>query len=122
MRRRLHAKLRRVREEALRWTALLESKVVPGTHIYDHQPIYPNFATLTGSRSRFNIKAKCVSSFFSQNVFSLAFSILFFVIFSVYSKYIRMEHVTTIMGQVTNMATEAKLSIYLGSICQVRNQ
>ncbi|KAL5971102.1 Microspherule protein 1 [Taenia solium] len=60
-RRRLHAKIARVEEEARRWTALVESKVANGIIISDHQPIYPTLATLTGRRSRFLIKCKNVT-------------------------------------------------------------
>lgn len=51
----------RVKEEARRWTALVESKVAGGQEVADHQPIYPTLAILTGNRSRFLIKHKSVS-------------------------------------------------------------
>uniref|UniRef100_A0A0R3WRJ7 FHA domain-containing protein n=1 Tax=Hydatigena taeniaeformis TaxID=6205 RepID=A0A0R3WRJ7_HYDTA len=69
-RRRLHAKMARVEEEARRWTALVESKVANGIIISDHQPIYPTLATLTGRRSRFLIKCKNVT--FGRTVHNFA--------------------------------------------------
>ncbi|BHF63413.1 Microspherule protein 1 [Sparganum proliferum] len=61
LRTRLQARMRRVAEEARRWTALVESKVAAGTIICDHQPVHPTLATLTGRRSRFLIKSKNVT-------------------------------------------------------------
>ncbi|VDO05648.1 unnamed protein product [Rodentolepis nana] len=60
-RRRLEAKMVRVKEEARRWVALVESQVADGREVADHQPIYPTLATLTGNRSRFLIKHKSVT-------------------------------------------------------------
>ncbi|VDN23412.1 unnamed protein product [Dibothriocephalus latus] len=73
LRNRLQARMRRVAEEARRWTALVESKVAAGTIICDHQPVHPTLATLTGRRSRFLIKSKNVtfgrlSSSFSPDI------------------------------------------------------
>lgn len=73
LRKRLQARMRRVAEEARRWTALVESKVAAGTIICDHQPVHPTLATLTGRRSRFLIKSKNVtfgrlSSSFSPDI------------------------------------------------------
>ncbi|KAH8875475.1 Microspherule protein isoform 2 [Schistosoma japonicum] len=59
---RLWARLRRTKEEARRWTRLVEMCVADGAaiEIMDLQPIYPALASLTGSRTQFLIKEKKV--------------------------------------------------------------
>ncbi len=61
-RRRLHARIARVGEEARRWTALVESEAAKGTVLYDHQPIYPTYALLSGANKDFLVKEKYVSA------------------------------------------------------------
>ncbi|CAH8542425.1 unnamed protein product [Schistosoma haematobium] len=64
---RLWAHLRRNKEEARRWTRLVEMFVTNGLEIMDPQPIYPALASLTGSRTQFLIKEKKV--IFGRNSF-----------------------------------------------------
>lgn len=61
---RLWAHLRRNKEEARRWTRLVEMFVTNGLEIMDPQPIYPALASLTGSRTQFLIKEKKVFDVF----------------------------------------------------------
>ncbi|CAH8541026.1 unnamed protein product [Heterobilharzia americana] len=57
---RLWGRLRRTKEEASRWTRLVETCVADGLEIMDPQPVYPALASLTGSRTQFLIKQKKV--------------------------------------------------------------
>ncbi|CAH8494720.1 unnamed protein product, partial [Schistosoma turkestanicum] len=64
---RLWARLRRTKEEAKRWTRLVEMYIANGLEIMDPQPTYPALASLTGSRTQFLIKEKKVT--FGRNSF-----------------------------------------------------
>ncbi|CAH8846910.1 unnamed protein product [Trichobilharzia szidati] len=57
---RLWARLRRTKEEARRWTHLVERCITNGLEIMNPQPVYPVLATLTGSRTKYLIKEKKV--------------------------------------------------------------
>ncbi|CAH8574432.1 unnamed protein product [Schistosoma rodhaini] len=64
---RLWARLRRNKEEARRWTRLVEMCITNSLEIMDPQPAYPALASLTGSRTQFLIKERKV--IFGRNSF-----------------------------------------------------